>query len=299
MKLAAWKLCGRTPQPRAGCAVAAEGDKVFVAGGTYWEDGRKIWTTRADCFAPATGAWSARPDLPHPIGDAAGVMHGGRFLVAGGGTADEIFAEIWQLDAEGWSRFASPLPAGRRSFVLLPYAGELLVLGGLTAGPTDYAAATSVVWRGGAGGWTSVAPMPGPARLGFAAGNCDGRIVVAGGFTAANGGGVANLDEILAYDPAADAWTQLGRLPCPVRGVGGLVLPGQGLLVFGGYTDAFSREIQLVDPRTGSVAAAGLLPTALADGRFVWSDGRVVGLTGEDGIKLRYASCVSCEVSVR
>lgn len=297
MKLHGWRVCGTMPRPRAGCAVAADADSVIVAGGTYWHDGAKIWANRADRFTPATGEWAALPDLPQAIGDAAGVFHRGRFIVAGGGAAERIFAEVWQLESNGWTVMA-PLPQPRRSFVLVPCVDDLLALGGLTAGPTDYAAATSVVWRGGAGGWTPVAPMPGPARLGFAAGNCDGRIVIAGGFTAASGGGVANLDEILAYDPIADRWSLVGRLPGAVRGVAGLAWPGRGLLVLGGYTEGFSRAIWQVDPRNGTVTPAGELPTPLADGRFAWCQGRVVGLTGEDGIKLRYASCVCGEVSL-
>lgn len=291
MNLHYWETCGATPQPRAGCAVLADADSIVVAGGTYWEDGRKIWSPRASRFHPERGAWDALPALPHAIGDAPGVNLGGRRLVAGGGTADAIFREVWQLAADGWERVGK-LPAARRSFALVAGEREVFALGGLTAGPTDYAAATSVVWRGDGRTWSTVAPMPGPARLGCATGICAGRLVVAGGFAAASGGGVVNLDEILAYDLAADRWSVLGRLPVAVRGVSGLVWPEHGLLVFGGYTDAFSRRIWLVEPQGGAVSEVGELPVGLADGRFVWCGGRVVGLTGEDGIKLRYAACI-------
>lgn len=298
MTLGPWETCGAMPCPRAGCAVAAAGDAVVVAGGTYWEEGRKIWSSRADRFSPVAGAWHPLPGLPHPLGDAAGVVWSGRFLVLGGGTADRIFADLWALEEDGWVRQDTPLPAPRRSCAVVPCDDGLLVVGGLTAGPTDYAAATTVVWRGGPGGWTTAAPLPGPGRLAFAAGACDGRVIVAGGFTAASGGGVANLDDILAYDPAADRWEPLGRLPAPVRGVAGLARSGVGLLVLGGYTDGFVPDIWRVDARSGEVHPAGRLPTAVADGRFVWCGGRVVGLSGEDGIKLRYAACVRTQASV-
>jgi N-acetylneuraminic acid mutarotase len=290
LNLSSWETCGAMPQPRAGCAVATEGDGIVVAGGTRWEDGRKLWEPRADRFIPATGAWEALAPLPRPIGEAAGVAFRGRVHVLGGGTADSISADVWCRADGGWER-AGALPAPRRSAAAVVCGDEVVVVGGMTAGPTDYAAATSLVWRGDGRSWSVAAPMPGPARIGFAAGWCSGRLVVAGGYTAA-GAGVANLDEILAYDPAADRWSVLGRLPVAVRGVGGLAWEGRGLLVFGGYTDAFSRRIFSVDPVSGAVAEAGELPVGLADGRFVRCGDRVVALTGEDGMKMRWAACV-------
>ena len=64
LNLAAWERCGTVPEPRAGCAVGAEGDGIVVVGGTRWEDGRKLWCARTDRFAPATGAWEALAPLP-------------------------------------------------------------------------------------------------------------------------------------------------------------------------------------------------------------------------------------------
>jgi N-acetylneuraminic acid mutarotase len=291
MNFRSWETCGATPLPRAGCAVAAQADGIVVAGGTYWEDGRKIWSARADRFSPAKGSWNQLPPLPHAIGDAAGVESDRRMHLLGGGTSDSIFNTVWQLTDGGWMQ-AGELPRGRRSFAAVSCGDELVILGGMTAGPTDYDAATNLVWRGGGCAWATAAPMPGPARLGFAAGYIAGRVVVAGGFAAASGGGVVNLDDILAYDPVADCWSPAGRLPVAVRGVSGLAWAGRGLLIFGGFTDAFSNRIWLLHERSGEVAEVGELPVGVADGRFVWCGGRVVGLTGEDGMRLRYSPCV-------
>lgn len=290
LNLAAWERCGTVPEPRAGCAVGAEGDGIVVVGGTRWEDGRKLWCARTDRFAPATGAWESLAPLPQPLGEAAGAVFRGRMHVLGGGTADSISADVWRRTDGGWERLGA-LPAPRRSAAAVVCGDELVVVGGMTAGPTDYAAATALVWRGDGRAWSAAAPLPGPARLGFAAGWCAGRLVVAGGYAAA-GAGVVNLDEILAYDPAADRWSVLGRLPVAVRGVSGLAWEGRGLLVFGGYSDAFSRRIFAIEPASGAVTEVGELPVGLADGRFVRCGDQVVGLTGEDGMKMRYAACI-------
>jgi hypothetical protein len=60
------------------------------------------------------------------------------------------------------------------------------------------------------------------------------------------------------------------------------------LLVVGGYTDRFIDTIVAVDPATGKCTPAGKIPVGLADTRFVAIGGRIVGVTGEDGIKHRY-----------
>jgi len=285
-----WENLGNMVLPRAGCALGVVGDRVIVVGGTHWQDGTKRWVDRADALDPQSGQWTPLPAYPHPVGEAAAVVHEGKLIVIGGGTAEGSHRDSWQFDGAGWARFGPDLPAPRRFLAAVPAGDELVLLGGMMAGPTDYATATSVVWRGGREGWREVAPMPGPARLGFAAGKLDGRIVIAGGFAAA-GSGVVNLDEILAYDLAADTWQRIGRLPVPVRAIGGLAWPGRGLLAFGGYSDAFGRDIWLVEA-SGAVTRIGELPVGLADGKFArWRD-RIVGLSGEDGMKLRYASCL-------
>jgi hypothetical protein len=111
----------------------------------------------------------------------------------------------------------------------------------------------------------------------------------------ADGAGVRNLAEVLAYDFSHDAWSQIGQLPQPRRGITGVALPTGGLLAFGGYTDAFSAEVLAIDPSRGAVRVAGMLPKPVADARFALCAGRLVGVTGEDGMKMRWADWVSAE----
>jgi hypothetical protein len=49
----------------------------------------------------------------------------------------------------------------------------------------------------------------------------------------AEGAGVRNLAEVLAYDFSHDAWSQIGQLPQPRRGITGVALPADGGIMAG------------------------------------------------------------------
>ena len=45
------------PLPRGGCAVGVLDGRMILAGGTYWSEGRKIWSDRVDFFDPVANRW--------------------------------------------------------------------------------------------------------------------------------------------------------------------------------------------------------------------------------------------------
>lgn len=288
--LAAWKSAGVMPLPRAGCAIAALGSEVLVAGGTYWAEGRKHWVDTADRFDPATGRWSSLPPVPRLAGDAVGVACGGEFVVLGGGGETEGSREVWATRGGAWRPWPA-LPEARRTVGAGVIRETVYVVGGLAGQGTDYASATRTLWScSGTGRWEERAPLPGPARFVgavTAVGDC---LVVAGGCVP-DGAGVRNLDEILCYDARDDRWSRIGTLPRPCRAMGGLAHEGR-VLWFGGYADAFADEILACDLATGVVTVVGRLPKPVADLRLVRLGGEVLALSGEDGMKLRYADCV-------
>lgn len=286
---AAWAPCGRMALPRAGCAVAALPSGIHVAGGTHWVDGRKVWVDLCHRFDPDLGSWSELPRVPRLAGDAAGLAWAGRFFVLGGGGDGVGSAEVWAFDGRAWLA-TPPLPAPRRSAAACCVDGVAFVVGGLAGTGTEYASASSTLWRSDGDHWRPMSPMPGPGRFAFAVASVPGRLVVAGGCTA-EGSGVRNLEDILCYEVAADRWSVLGRLPEPSRALSAAVR-SRAIYLMGGYTDRFRDDVFCLNPETGVIASAGRLPKPVADARFVpWGDG-VVGLSGEDGIKLRYADVV-------
>lgn len=295
-KLTIWQSLASPPLPRAGTPVTAINGTLVVAGGTYWQDNVKYFASRADRYDPATDSWSALPSLPGGLGDAPAVVLGGRVHIFGGGTAGPGGTTTLVLREGGWSEdVAMRLPAPRRSAVATVVGDRVFLIGGLSGSGMEFATATSTVWSAASqGGWTECAPIPGPARFNAAVGAVGGKILLAGGCTP-DGAGVRNLDEILAYDPVANRWSTLGRLPCALRGAWG-VADGDRLLVLGGYSDAFLTDIVAVAAADGRTESVGQLPQALADARFCRVGSRLYGVTGENGIKLRFPGLISSEV---
>jgi hypothetical protein len=74
------------------------------------------------------------------------------------------------------------------------------------------------------------------------------------------------------------------------------VADGDRLLVLGGYSDAFLTDIVAVAAADGRTESVGQLPQALADARFCRVGSRLYGVTGENGIKLRFPGLISSEV---
>ena len=295
-ELNAWTTLPDAPLPRAGAAVGVVSTQLVVAGGTYWADGVKYWTDRVDAFDLEKRAWRRWPSLPALRGDVAAIDHGGRFLLVGGGTHESALSSVVAWENDTWTeRPELRLPEPRRSAVAAAIADEVFLLGGLTGKGTDFHTATRTLWSAPPGhGWRNRAELPAPARFGAAIGVLGGRLIVAGG-CAPDTGAVRNLDDILAYDPGSDRWEMIGRLPVPLRGAYGLVTRDR-LLVLGGYTSEFRREIITVDTR-GGVTSAGMLPVGLADARFACHGDNLYGVTGEDGVKRRFSGFLTAPLS--
>ena len=239
LNLQSWSQRARLALPRAGCAAGVLADKLIVAGGTYWLDGKKFWDVRVDAFDARANHWVALAPLPQPRGDAAALAVGDSFYVFGGGAEGGAESSVMCYQSGAWREsLAMKLLAPRRSSAVAMLDGTIYLLGGLAGTGSDFAAATATVWAAQLGGaWQARAPMPGPVRFSAAVGAVGGLLIVAGGCTP-DEGKVRNLDEILSYNPRTDRWSVIGHLPGALRGACGLVVQNR-LLVVGGYTDQF------------------------------------------------------------
>jgi hypothetical protein len=192
-----WRTAtARLPEPSGHFAAAATDGAIYFAGGT-------------DAHGCRTAAYALRaggddyvfhrlPDLPHPVGYAAGAIAGGRFFVMGGVPDPASTApsrEVWSIDLvnsdAGWTREADLPGPG----LLVPAAGasgaSVFVFGGMAfeAGKPVPSRAAYRLDRSG-GSWEQLPDIPQP-RVGINS-PCpllaDGSLWLVGGYSTVWGG---------------------------------------------------------------------------------------------------------------
>jgi hypothetical protein len=130
---------------------------------------------------------------------------------------------------------------------------RLVVVGGWH--PETWAPMNSVhVYDFPTGAWRPGAPMPGPRRSFFACAAVGGTVYVAGGHDEEKNA----LRSALAYDPEADAWTEVPEMAAGRDEPRGLCAGGRFLVVGGYPTEAQGRFVgsaEAFDPATSAWAA--------------------------------------------
>jgi hypothetical protein len=136
-----------------------------------------------------------------------------------------------------------------------------------------------------ASGWTALPACPNGPHVVSSAAVWKGAVYVFGGFRIEKSAGI-NERGIWRFDLGRHSWRPAGELPEGRRAF--WAAPGDGeVLLFGGYTDDFSAQVQAFDPGGGTVRAAGRLPHAVADAKFLRIHDRWYTAGGEVGVKIR------------
>lgn len=248
---ATWRLAGRLPQPAGyglslstpeglvclgGCSASAHFRQVFRL--HLQPDGRLIHTPL--------------PPLPQPCAYMAGVQHGSTLYLAGGTDqpdATRALSSLWALDlaekTPTWQELP-PCPGPARILATMGAHGDALYLFSGAALKADAAGKPTREWLRDAWRytpatrtWQRLADLPrvavaapGPAPL------VSGHLLVIGG----DDGVHADFEpkeahpgfprDVLAYDPASDAWSTHGSVPfslvttSAVEWQGRIIIPG-------------------------------------------------------------------------
>jgi N-acetylneuraminic acid mutarotase len=205
-------------QTHIGVVTVGSGDVIVVGG---FRDSLVSTVAEVWRWSAADATWSPGPALPSTEAAFSWTLLGSELHIAGGlasdGQTDTGMHAVWDLTGPGpWSA-AAALPNPRNHG------------GGAASGGLFFAIAGRHMWDENAGddsevdafdpasgAWTARAPIP-TARSEIAASTSampDGRILVIGGSIA----GVHPSADVLVYDPALDAWSQLPSLPEPRKG---------------------------------------------------------------------------------
>lgn len=278
-----WKERAPLPLPRSGYMAGAMGGKYVVAGGSYWVGKTKHWSSEVDIFNPATNTWSKAASLPQPRSDAASVVYGGTLYVWGGATPDQIRADALQFRKGKWSALpGSDLPGPRLYSVAVVCKGMVYLLGGMSKSG-DYSSISNAFWswdpKAPQKGWKVLPPLPGPGLINHAMAAVKGKIYVLGGATH-GGKNVVNVKAIFEFDPATNRWIRLGDLPIGRRCWWGVGLTNS-ILLLGGYTADYERDVFNYELQSGELLNAGSMPHGICAAEFVRIGDSIIGTGGE------------------
>ena len=213
---ATWKPLPSALVPHRESASAVIDGKLYVFGGHY--NTRVQTSGTVQVLDPRTGVWTRRAPLPQPATHWNAVLDGNTVWLAGGFVGDHpgpATDAVWRYDvaADRWSRGPS-LPASRGSGALFLVDGALHYAGGflpdrLTNAPDHWKLSLA-----GGTNWIPSAPMPEPR--GQLSGAVLGREFYAIGGQFGHDQGPYDVTLVHRYDPVADRWTEVARLPHPV-----------------------------------------------------------------------------------
>jgi Kelch motif len=150
----------------------------------------------------AVAHWVAQPDVPGPRQEVSYVQLGGKFYLAGGGTAHQKF----DPQTGQWSNVA-PLPASIDHIQGVAYGGKIYYIGGLANWPSPHAS-TVYIYDPATNTFSQGASMGARGRGAGGVAVHDGKIYYAGGL---HDGAAVNWFDV--YDPEANTWTQLPDMP--------------------------------------------------------------------------------------
>lgn len=253
-----------------------------VLGGCEWFDGVDVeveFTMHAERFDLATAEFSPAPapTIERNLFDWIAADDG--LLLIGGFNEDGGFSdavEHYDPLTQTWTR-RSPWPDPGLAWSV--WVGDrLCTLGGYDDIEADV---RSVVWcyDPPSDSWTQAASLP-RRYSSFYPTVYDGKIWIPGGTEVDSNSLVEPIDELWAYDPATDAWTQHASLPAP-RGLAAVHTLGDHLYMLGGWDDDSladlddtpeEAEMLVYEPATDSWTLAPQMPNA----RFLFGS-RVVG----------------------
>ncbi len=239
-------------------------------------------TDRTFTFDPATATWEPLAPLPPMNGtEYGGVTHAGfttdgtDIYFAGGYSSNrshtgQLFStkEVWRYNvlANTYTRMPD-LPEARGAGQLEYDGGKLYFFGGSdSTRKTDVGSLYIFDLTSGATTWSEGAPLPNP-RNHLGAAVLNGKIYAIAG-QHDHDGRLTTQNDVHAYDPQTDTWTQVAGLPLAVsHNTNSTFVMGGRILVVGGEVDHLKgvSDVFAYSPETDSWSALTPLPLAMVD----------------------------------
>lgn len=300
-----WKEGRKLTLARGGYASGIFAKRLLLAGGTYWNNDKKLWTDEVTAYDPDRDRWEILPPLPKALAYGASAADGDAFYFLGGSGPRTLERAGYRLKLQDgmyrWEEFTQ-LPVARSHARAVVLDEQLLLVGG-SADLNDLSKAStallSLSLKKSQATWKTLRPMPGDGRAVFAAASCKGKLYVFGGCLT-DRGEVRNLASAYRYDPGADQWSRLRDVPAPTRAWSADSADGRFIFLFGGYSSSpvpgtttqggqFERRVYRYDVELDTYREMSPLPFANADMSFHFWKGAFYGAGGEPLQKARAA----------
>ena len=235
-----WRTAAPVPVARTEVAAALFGREIAVVGG-FLAGGRN--TGRADAYSPLRNRWRRLPGLPSPVDHAMAAARGSELYVVGGyapGSAALATAHV--LRGGRWVALPQ-MPAPRAAAGAAVAGGKLYVVGGVEA--PGRLADEAFAFDFGDRRWSVIAGPRAREHLGAAA--LGGVVYAVAGRTS---GIDTNLDVVEAYDPRANRWRPLPRVPGRRGGTAAAAVSGRLVSVGGEEPAGTIRTVFAYNPAT-------------------------------------------------
>lgn len=258
------------PQGRGSHAAGVVRGQIIVAGGSSWNQDGTVKTYHADSTVYDQGRWSPGPTLPIPFAEGAYACDGSALYLAGGlRGAEQPNDQVYRITRQNdrWSiQTLMPLP-----HVLFGNAGAILNNTFYVACGMVDAKSINELWSldlsSDSPRWTRKAFLPGPGRSYPALVSCGGSLYLLGGLMDQPADfHLRTQNDVYRYDPDADHWTLLGKLPIAGYCWSADAVDDSHLLITGRADGQIHDDIWIVDLKTLQAEQIGktLTPTTCA-----------------------------------
>ena len=252
------------PSPEEEYWNAVANGKVYLMGGN--QGGKNDRVLEYDL---AADKWTTKQPAPWSANHMALGEYRGHIFVFGGATQESQpnALKSWEYDpvADSWKELA-PMPSKRTASIAIENGGKFYVLGG--SDEAGLSVAANEVYDVATNRWETKRPMP-TARNHPAGGAVGGKLYVIGGRLSQSN--VANMmssatDVVEEYDPAADTWKTMTKMPYATSGQGWTTFQGR-IYVAGGelrdsHGDSIFRDFVVFDPASNQWFRLPSMPTA-------------------------------------